>query len=545
MLGMRWKRAMKIRREINLQSKLIASVSVLVLCQIGIIGLVSTNIVDDILEDQVGKHVLSVSQTIARMPDVARLLRERDPNGELQGIAENVRVATGAEFVVIGDEHGIRYSHPNPAKIGRPMVGGDNDKALREGVAYTSRAVGTMGLSLRGKVPVLSESGQIIGIVSVGHLEDSIQQMLATRKTTLFTTYIALLFVGIVFAVGLAWNFKRAIFGLEPYQIARLFQERSAILGSIREGIVAINSSGRITMLNRAAKKTLGLSADTDYLNQPVADVVPDNGLQSILRTGESELDIEHQIGEKEIVVNRVPIWDDQQVVGVVSSFREKNEIDTLARELSRVQDYSEMLRQQTHEYSNKLHTISGLIQLEAHDKAIELIGKETAGYQDLLQFLAIAVPDPVVAGCILGKYSRAQELGIQLDIDRDSSFSDVPEWVSREKIVSILGNLLDNAFHAVATQARHKRLVNLSLTDLGNDLIFEVEDSGDGIAGEVAGHIFEKGVTTSKKPGKGMGLYLVKDMLHYLNGHITVEESGLGGVIFTVYIAKSRQRHA
>lgn len=536
---------MKIRREITLQSKLIGFVVVLVMCQIGVMGLVSTNLVDDILEDQFGKRVLSMSQTIARMPDVARLLRERDPNGELQRIAESVRLATGAQFVVIGDENGIRFSHPDPTRIGLPMVGGDNDKALHDGIAYTSRAVGTMGLSLRGKVPVLDESSRIIGIVSVGYLEDSIQQMLANRKMTLFATYIGLLIVGIAFAVGLAWNFKRAIFGLEPYQIARMFQERSAILGSIREGIVAINSSGKITMLNRAAKKTLGLSAETDYLNQPVADVIPDNGLQSILRTGESELDIEHQIGGKEIVVNRVPLWNDQQVVGVVSSFREKDEIDTLARELSRVQDYSEMLRHQTHEYSNKLHTISGLIQLEAYDNAIELIGKETSGYQDLLHFLATAVSDPVVAGCILGKYSRAQELNICLNVDRDSNFSDVPEWISGEKIVSILGNLLDNAFQAVAAQERDNRVVNLSLTDLGNDLVFEIEDSGNGIADDVAGHIFEKGVTTSKKPGKGMGLYLVKDMLRYLNGHITVEDSGLGGVIFTVYIAKRKQRHA
>ena len=542
---MRWTRAMKIRREVTLQSKLIAFVLVLVLCQVGIMGLVSTHLVDDILENQVGKRVLSMSQTIAGMPGVVRLIQERDPKGELQRIAEDVRMATGAQFVVIGDENGIRYSHPDPAQIGRPMVGGDNERALKDGIAYTSRAVGTLGLSLRGKVPVIDDSGRIIGIVSVGYLEDSIQQMVATRKTTLFATCMALLIVGVAFAVSLAWNFKRAIFGLEPYQIARIFQERSAILGSIREGVVAINSNGEITMLNRAAKKTLGLSADTDYIHQPVAEVIPDNGLHSILRTGESELDIEHQIGGKEIVVNRVPIWNDQQVVGVVSSFREKDEIDTLARELSRVHDYSEMLRQQTHEHSNKLHTISGLIQLEAYDKAIELIGQETSGYQDLLHFLATAVPDPVVAGCILGKYSRAKELKIRLDVDRDSSFSDVPESISREKIVSILGNLLENAFQAVAKQASSNRVVNLSLTDLGNDLIFEVEDSGNGIADAVSGRIFEKGVSTSDKLGKGMGLYMIKDMLRYLNGHITVEDSGLGGVIFTVYIAKGQQRYA
>jgi len=218
--------------------------------------------------------------------------------------------------------------------------------------------------------------------------------------------------------------------------------------------------------------------------------------------------------------------------------------MDTLAKELSQVQDYSEMLRHQTHEYSNKLHTISGLIQLEAYDKAIELISSETSGYQDLLQFLVSAVPDPLVSGCILGKYSRAKELNIQLNVDRESNFTDVPEWISKEKIVTVLGNLLDNAYQAVTPLAEDKRVVNLSLTDLGNDLIFEVEDSGEGITEDVAGHIFEKGVSSSDEKGKGIGLYLVKDVLSYINGHITVNKSDLGGVLFTVYISKRRETY-
>jgi len=170
------------------------------------------------------------------------------------------------------------------------------------------------------------------------------------------------------------------------------------------------------------------------------------------------------------------------------------------------------------------------------------LIGSETSGYQDLLQFLVSAVPDPLVAGCILGKYSRAKELNIQLNVDRDSNFSDVPDWVNIEKLVTVLGNLLDNAYQAVTRLPEDKRVVNLSLTDLGNDLLFEVEDSGKGIDEEVAGHIFEKGVSTSHEKGKGLGLYLVKDLLSYINGHITVGKSALGGVLFTVYISKRQE---
>jgi sensor histidine kinase regulating citrate/malate metabolism len=268
------------------------------------------------------------------------------------------------------------------------------------------------------------------------------------------------------------------------------------------------------------------------------------------LKSGESELDCEHRVGDKEIIVNRIPIWDedevsgDKWVSGVVSSFREKDEIDTLAAELSQVQEYSEMLRRQTHEYSNKLYTISGLIQLEAYDTAIQLIGSETSGYQDLLQFLVSAIPDPTIAGCLLGKYSRAKELKITLKVDRDSHFADIPEWINREKIVTILCNLLDNAYEAVRGLREEKRVVHLSLTDLGNDLIFEVEDSGKGIPEDIAQNIYKKDFSTSKKQGKGMGLYLVNEAMSYINGHLILNKSSLGGALFTVYISKRPKQY-
>ena len=533
---------MKLLRHLSLQSKMIIFIIALVLFQLGIMAIVSTNLVGTLLEDQLGKRVLGVSQTIASMPEVASLLEEKDPDGKLQLLAEEIRLKIGAQFVVIGDRQGMRYSHPDPSKIGKTMVGGDNDQALKNGMTYTSKAVGSLGLSLRGKVPIVDANKNIIGIVSVGYLEESIHQMVVDRRTIIITTNVILMIIGVLVAVLLARNFKRAIFGLEPYQIGRMFKERSAILGSIREGIVAVNKDGYITMINQAARKTLSLNSGQDYLHQHIESVLPGNGIMDVLLSGESQLDIEHKIADKEIIVNRIPIWQDDKVMGVVSSFREKDEIDTLVKELSQVQEYSEMLRHQTHEYSNKLHTICGLIQLEAYDKAIELISSETSGYQDLLQFLATAVPDPLVAGCILGKYSRAKELNIQLNVDRDSNFTDIPEWVNREKLVTVLGNLLDNAYQAVTHLAQDQRIVNLSLTDLGNDLIFEVEDSGNGISEDVAEHIYEKGVSTSDKTGKGIGLYLVKDILSYINGQITVNKSELGGVLFTVYISKGQE---
>jgi len=229
------------------------------------------------------------------------------------------------------------------------------------------------------------------------------------------------------------------------------------------------------------------------------------------------------------------------QINGAVASFRSKDEIDILAKQLSQVKEYSELLRAQTHEYSNKLHTIAGLIQI-GHDKeALDLISKESAGYQGLIAFLAKAVPYPVLAAFIIGKYNHAQELHIDFQIDPDSLLVDVPTDLSREKVLTILGNLVDNAFDAALKNDRPP-LVKLSLSDSGNDLVFEVEDSGAGVAAEITEKIFTKGFST-KHMDRGQGLYLVKNALDNLNGEITFSDSSLGGALFSVFIPKHRNK--
>jgi two-component system CitB family sensor kinase/two-component system sensor histidine kinase DcuS len=203
------------------------------------------------------------------------------------------------------------------------------------------------------------------------------------------------------------------------------------------------------------------------------------------------------------------------------------------------VQEYSEMLRSQTHEYSNKLNLIAGFIQLGATREALELITRESSDYQDLMNFLNEAVPDPVLSAIILGKFCRAQELKIRFRVDPQSHMADVPGWLNREKIVTILGNLLDNAFDAVQQKEEAGREVRLSMTDLGRDLVFEVEDAGKGIDPETAPRIFERGFSTKILPGRGVGLSLVKNTLADLGGEILLGSSELGGALFTVILPK------
>ena len=521
----------------TLHGRMLLLMSLLLSVLISITWLLVSVFVSSILEEYIGRNALNVSKAVSLTAEIQQGLLKQNST-QIQQYAESVRKATGAKFVVVGDHEGKRYSHPVPERIGKFMVGGDNARALEGGEAYISKAVGTLGPSMRGKVPVFDDAAKVIGVVSVGYLQETVEVVTADYLQRI------LLWVFILFLLGglgtwlIARDVKLSIFGLEPAEIATLFKERNAILDSIREGVVAINDEGLVTMLDHEAAKILDIPPESG-IGTPIESILPQTRMLEVLESGEEQFDQEMMIGDIEVVVNRVPIWQNERVTGVVSSFRRKQEIDRMAQELTQIQEYSEALRAQTHEYSNKLHTLAGLIQLGSHKEALDLIGRETSGYQELLGTLAETVPDPLLSAIILGKYNRAQELRINFKLDPESRIIDIPENISREKIVTILGNLLENAFEAAQEKNSGAHTVQLSMTDIGNDLIFEVEDSGSGIEVESTDLLMQHGFTTKSGAGRGIGLSLVHQNLEYLGGHLTVVRSSIGGMRFTIYIPK------
>ncbi len=526
----------------KLKTKLILFILLLVIFQVSVIGVLSVNTISGITEEQIGIRALNVSQAVSLIPELRELLIKKDPEQKIQEMIERIRVKTGAEFIVIGDHEAKRYAHPIRERLGKHMVGGDSRRALDKGEYYISKAVGTLGPSIRGKSPIFDKDGTIIGIVSVGYLLEDLDSIIQSYQYRILLFIPLLVFVAVFAAMFIANRFKKAILGLEPNEIAWLLQERTATLESVREGIIAIDAQTRITTINKTAFETIGIDSHKTVIGEPIQEVLPQNKMTTILKTGESHFDREIVIGDEVLVVNRIPIISNGSINGVVASFRRKNELDRLTKKLSQLKTYSEMLRTQTHEYSNKLYTISGLIQIGHNQEAIDLISSETSGYQYLINFLMEVVPDPILAGLILGKYSQAKELNVDFTIDPNSSMSDIPDHVSRERIVTVVGNMLDNAFEAVINQDQAERVVNLSMTDLGNDLVFEFDDKGRGVEETKYDKIFEMGYSTKGGDGYGTGLFLVDRALKKLGGSVSISKSDLGGAAFTVIIPKQER---
>jgi len=535
-------------RELKLRTRMTLVLGLMALLQTGGLGVFALNYLDNALADQVADRALDVAKTIAIMPEVIEAVENGD-TAKLQPLSLHLASTLNARFGVIGDHLGVRLSHPNIKRIGKPMhddEGDFNEMALLEGKPYTQVAVGSLGASIRGKVPVFSKDGEkVVGIISVGFALASLEDIIVSYRTTLIMVIFMAFLASVIIAIWFARHFKKAIFGLEPEQIGRLFEERNATLESVREGIIAVNAKGEITTFNRAALKTLNLSDKGSLMGQPITNILVGSQLFEVLEDGQPQYDQEFWLDDMCLVTNRLPVFQDDRIIGVVSSFRPKNELDMVSKKLTRIQQYADSLRSQTHEYSNKLHTIAGLIQIGATTDALALIGQETENHQALMHLLVEAVPDPVLAGCLLGKFNRARELGLALVIDPESHMADIPPHVIREQLVSIIGNLLDNAFEATLKHSGRGGEVLLTMTDLGYDLIFEIEDHGAGITPEQQERIFEHGFSSKTEPGHGIGLHLVNTLLKRVGGSVTIEPADTGGSRFTVYIPKTNPLNA
>ncbi|MBD8026600.1 sensor histidine kinase [Ureibacillus sp. Re31] len=530
----------------TMQSKIFSyNIFVILLITIAI-GISFYFTLSSVIKNEIGLKAVQIAKTTANRPDIIAGFYAENPSEVLQPIAEEIRRETDAEYVVIGNEEGIRYAHPVEDRIGKKMVGDDNEDALEKGLTYISEATGSLGPAIRGKTPVIGYNGEIIGVVSVGYLKTDLSSMFLGYLDNIVYILIFGIIIGIIFSSLLSKRLKKELLDYEPIEIAELLKQQNALIESVREGIIMVDHKGIITVVNSAAHNTLAISEEVPLVGKDIREVIPNSHLFEVLSTGERQLDRPMIIAGKKTVVNRIPILNGDKVVGAVSSFRLQSEIDRLAMELSQVKKYAEALRAQTHEYNNFLYTISGLIQLENYHEALDLIHSERAEQGSLIQFISQRFNDPLISGILIGFYNRAKELKIKLIIDEDSRLEKLPKTIQKHLFVSILGNLVTNAFEAVEHLEEKDRSVRILILDNEKEILIEIEDSGNGIDDDIKDQLFEKRITTKEKENQhGFGLIKVKENVAELGGEIYIENGDLGGALFIIVIRKGGVNHA
>ncbi|MFH8453326.1 ATP-binding protein [Streptomyces fungicidicus] len=487
----------------------------------------------DQLDDQAMRRALAIAQTTAQQPQLVRDLRstEPSPDGPVQQEAERIREATGAEYVVVLDRRGVRWSHTDPRRIGG-TVSTDPGEALA-GHDVMEIDDGTLGRSARGKVPLRDDTGEIVGAVSVGIAYDSVRARLIHAIPGLFAYAGGALAVGALAAWLISRRVQRQTRDLAFSDIAALLAEREAMLHGIREGVVALDRAGRVRLLNDEAQRLLGIGEEA--VGRSPDDALGEGRTSDVLAGRVTGTDLLTVRGRRVLVANRMPTDDG----GAVATLRDRTELDRLGRELDSTRGLIDALRAQDHEHANRMHTLLGLLELEMYDDAMEFVGEVVGDHRATSEQVTEKIRDPLLAALLVGKATVAAERGVALWVSDRTRLPD--RLIDPRGLVTVVGNLVDNALDAVAGTP-HAR-VEVELRAEGRTAVLVVRDTGPGIPPERRELIFTEGWSTKEPPAhreRGIGLPLVRRLAERQGGSARVEEADGGGAEFTVVLPEA-----
>ncbi|QZY54179.1 ATP-binding protein [Crassaminicella profunda] len=528
-----------MKKNFNLQTRITILITVLILFSISISIVFTSQWSLDHIQEKVEGNIKNVAMILSNSPDIKKSLNERDATKIQNHAKEILSRLDGVDIITIADMNGIRYAHPNQERIGKGFVGGDEVKVIKEGVSYVSQAKGTLGVSIRAFEPIVYKDEQI-GFVMAGVLYEDIQKFRRHAFLTMCGFTLFGIFLGILGAFIIAKRIRDSLLGLEPDEIVYLYRENRAMLKSIREGIIAIDANGRITLVNDYAIKILNIN-NPNVIGEHVLDVFPTSRLLEVLKSGEREYNEEQIINDTIILTNRVPIKDGDEIIGAMASFNDRTKIKRLAEEITGVRQIIQALRANTHEFMNKLHVILGLIELNEINEVRKYIKGVVKEQEQIRFFLMKKIKNPTISAIILGKLNRAKELKINMEVAPNSYLEKHYKNIQNENLVTIIGNLLDNAMEAIMKKGKDGEIY-LRIEDIDGVIEIEVDDNGIGIKQENIENIFKRGFTTKKEEG-GTGLFLVEKSINQLNGQVFVDSKFKEGTNILVRIPKEEKK--
>ncbi|QDI92209.1 sensor histidine kinase [Salicibibacter halophilus] len=482
------------------------------------------------VEQEYAQLSRQTANSLAFMPAMAEAIANGEST-EAQEIIDHLRLQADNPIITAVSRDGHYVYHPEEEIIGENVDDGQFTSAIVFGSFITEEDEGVLGPAMVTTAPVYESVGdgeQVVGAITVEFLYEDINAAVIDKLSRLGFVAIFGVAGSIGGAIILGRNIRRDTLGMEPAKIAELYREREGMLYSVKEGVVAINQNQHVTMLNPAAQTildSLNLTTDSECI-----DVL---GLSETLENGDIVDDDERMYNGQVLIASRRPLYNGEQIVGAICSFRDKTDMKQLQETMIQVQGYSDGLRAQAHEFKNKLYVIMGLLQLGNDEEALELIEKETAVSTTAMP-LFHAIKDPGIQAILLGKMAKAAEKKVHLWVDENSKLERT-EFTASDVAV-MLGNLLDNAIEAVASES--KKEISVFITDMGKDIVIDVQDSGPGIDQEQQAEIFQKG-SSYKGSGRGFGLSNVLQTARKYGGDVDISSPVEGGAVFSLYLPK------
>ncbi len=516
------------------RTKLLRLVSnrTLIVVVAAIIGLGMTfKVSQHVQNQQYLSRALTLSQSISMMPDVINLVAAGDPKHELPPLALTIANRTHASYIVIADKEGIRLTHPNPQLIGQPL--GDAQDILN-GASTASFHQGSLGLSANGRTPILDSSNKVIGLVSSGFVTNTFAGEISHLRSSFILYGFGIVFLGFILAEILSRKLRNRRIESELEEIKIKYQEREAMLHAIKEGVITLSLERKILLINDEAMRLLDLSSNV--VGKAIDSVVPQGRLLDLLEGETPQGDDEIVLNEKfSLRINTRQVRQLGRHIGSVITLRDRTEHIGLLRELDSVTNLTNALRAQQHEYANRIHTVTGLVELGRFDDAKTYLGEISAMDADLAEKLNDKIANQTVTALLLAKVVIAREKGVTLTIDPQASLAELALDVNAQ--ITVIGNLLDNAIDA-SVGKKDATVTLLIESSLSGTKRLTVRDNGSGLPEPRPDIVFEDGFSTKTAENsshRGLGLAIVSRLVKQVGGTITCYNNH--GAVFVVEI--------
>ena len=532
----------KFGKKFTLSQQIVILISLVVCVALLPTSLFTTQKVARVIYDRVSINAVSINTILCNSSEIKESLASQNvyirPEIDkfMADYVTDVDHSDEAGVAIYDNNHNLRVLY-NPGNLpdfehsARGLVdqySGRSKISYKDNYAIPNKALGF----------VKNDNGDVIGYIVTGYSDEIVNNSTIDSVLFLLLMTVLGLVVGIWGAIYLSKRIKSVLFGYEPEEIARMLRERDILLNSVREGIVNINSNGRITLVNSEASILLqqaGIKNVSEIMGMNASDVLKRLPINDIIKDGKTLVDASVKIGNTIFILTAVPLLlEDKNIIGAVLTFRKKSVVEEMANQLTGFKNYATALRAQTHEFMNKMHVIMGLIDMKAYDELKNFTQEIAYNRQSEVSYIVTRLKDITLSGFILGKISRSRELDIDFSLTEESELHSELDVPSVHDIVLIAGNIIENAFDALKN-FDGERIVNLSILDFDREIVIVVEDSGPGMDESIRKHIFQRGFSSKCESGHGFGLYLVKQSIDSLNGTISVESAPGEGTIFTV----------
>lgn len=489
-------------------------------------------------QEKIDGILMSTVESLAKAAPIRNIIRNGVCHQDMADYLTTVVDSTeDLDYITLADENSIRVFFIDPAYIGKPFEGGDQHRALAGEIYFSDATPGNFEGQRRAFHPVFDDDGTVLGFVMASTTHERIQTLRMDILETYFWIFVALTLSAMFFCSILAVYLGRHLRGMKPEDVLRMYLTQNDILNGLDEGLISFDTGGRVRLVNAAAARMLGQREDL-LVGQQVDDLIRTADGDSLREFAEGTV----HSSRPNILVRPIHLPDSSLWARRVLILGDKTDAMRHMEELAGTRHMVNALRANTHEFLNKLQVISGLLQMGRVEEAMAYIGDFSSHYEQIIGPVMKYIRNSNVAALILGKAHNMRELDIHLYLLNNSRLPEQSRYVGTEELVTVVGNLLENALEAVnGVPADAVRSVALQITEDDKGLLIMVSDTGPGIPEDVLPHIFKAGFSTKAGTGRGVGLKLINDIVSRHGGTIDVDTDPGSGTTISIIFSRER----